>query len=260
MPVKDNPIMETIHQLLAPNGCPWDKKQTPKSLCEYLIEECFELVEAIRFKGPKSVKEELGDVFFLLYFLTALFERAGEFDLDQVLKDNAAKMRRRHPHVFADKDFKTLEEQQQAWEEIKHLEQDRGERGLFDSLPASLPPLTKAYRLHSKAAQAGFTWSSNQKLEGHLQDEWQEWEQAKADGSPGQQVEEFGDLLLTLVELGRRKGIKANAALDQANQKFLLRFRAMEELAAVRGQRLSSLDLEDQNALWEEVKARQGLD
>ena len=144
----------------AENGCPWDKEQTPESLTEYLIEESHELVSAIRSGNTADVCEELGDVAFLLLFVAHLYQKRGQFSLDDALNNNRAKMVRRHPHVFGDVTFDNLDEQLKTWEKIKRAEHTDAEgkpQGLFDSLPSSLPPLTKAYRIHSKAARVGFT-------------------------------------------------------------------------------------------------------
>ena len=254
-------IQEVIDTLLGPGGCPWDQKQTPASLCDYIIEEAFELVSAIRAGDDAESAEELGDVLFLLLFETTLFARAGRFSLPEVVATNAAKMIRRHPHVFGDTTVANQEELLRNWERIKRAEKaDKAEAGkelagAFDSLPKGLPPLLKAYRIHAKAARLGFTWASEEDAKGQFDAEWREWEEACQGGSQERMEEEFGDALFTLVELGRRRGIKANAALDAANLKFLSRYERMEQLARQRGLDLLEMPLADKNRLWDEVKA-----
>ena len=251
------PLIETIQDLLGPNGCPWDKEQTPQSLCEYLIEECFELVEAVRAEDTEETEEELGDVFFLLYFMALLFEQRGAFTLKDIFQTNATKMRSRHPHVFGDTTLENREDLFATWEKIKRREQAKKAQktqGVLASIPATLPPLTKAYRLHSKAARSGFTWNSTQEVENQLQSEWREWQEAGHSKDHEALEEEFGDLLFTLVELGRRHGLKANAALHKANQKFVHRFEAMEKRAAAQGAHIADLAFETQEGLWNEVK------
>lgn len=251
------PLLETIQALLGPNGCPWDKEQTPQSLCEYLIEECFELVEAVRAQDTEETEEELGDVFFLLYFMSLLFEKHGTFTLNDVFQTNATKMRSRHPHVFNNTSLESREDLFATWEKIKRREQAKKSQkaqGVLASIPATLPPLTKAYRLHSKAARSGFTWHSIQEVEIQFQSEWREWQEAAQQKGQEALEEEFGDLLFTLVELGRRHGIKANAALHKANQKFAHRFEAMEKRAAAHGAHIADLEFETQEGLWNEVK------
>lgn len=254
-------IQEVIDALLGPGGCPWDQKQTPKSLCDYVIEEAFELVSAIRADDPAETCEELGDVLFLLLFQVTLAERAGQFSLDDVVAQNAAKMIRRHPHVFGDTVVASQEELLRNWERIKRSEKSGNGKasGAFDSLPEGLPPLLKAYRLHAKAARLNFTWATDEDARAQFDAEWKEYEEACAspetENKAERMEEEFGDALFTLVELGRRKGIKANAALDRANLKFLARYARMEELARTRGLDLLEMGMDDKNRLWDEAKA-----
>lgn len=248
-------LLDVIKTLLGPNGCPWDKEQTPKSLCDYLAEETFELIEAIRTDDTREAMEELGDVMFLLLFMVTLYAGEGRFTLTESLKYGAAKMIRRHPHVFGDKNFKDIGELWENWEKTKREEnRESGRKCVFDSLPKGLPPLLRAYRINAKAARNRFTWDNDEAVEIQLGQEWDEWQEALAAGDKEASEQEFGDYLFTLVELGRRKGIKANAALDFANQKFLNRFSGMEALAEERGLEFSELDLDQMNALWDEVK------
>jgi ATP diphosphatase len=254
-------VLQVIDALLGPNGCPWDKEQTPESLGDYILEETFELVDAIRRRAEGAeLADELGDAFFLLFFLGRLLsDRKQISDLEDVWEANAQKMRGRHPHVFGNSQCESREELHQKWEEIK-----RQERGSMDgieyakhslaSVPGSLPPLLRAYRLHAKAAKAGFTWDSDQDQKAALNAEWDEFMQTLAGSDHARQEEEFGDLLFSLVEFGRRRGIKANAALHLANVKFIDRFQAMLEKARSKGLDWSVLSMEERDALWEEVK------
>ena len=248
-------LLGVIDALIAPDGCPWAQQQTPLSLCDYLIEEAFELVQGIRSNDTAEAMEELGDVMFILLFMATLFERDGAHSLAESIGYSAAKMVRRHPHVFGDKHFNNIGELWDNWEKTKREENEKtGRKRVFDSLPAGLPPLPKAYRINSKAARNNFTWQSDEAAEGQFQAEWKEWQEALQSGDAGASEREFGDCLFTLVELGRRKGIKANAALDFANQKFLGRFGRMEDLAEMRGLTLSEMSLDEMNGLWDEVK------
>ncbi|ADU63116.1 MAG: nucleoside triphosphate pyrophosphohydrolase [Pseudodesulfovibrio sp.] len=250
-------LLDVIDALLGPGGCPWDQEQTPESMCDYLVEEAFELIDGIRRGDRNEAKEELGDVFFILLFIATLYERAGGFTLTDSLRHSAAKMIRRHPHVFDDTTFGSIQELWDNWERTKRKENEGSDRKrVFDSLPAGLPPLLKAYRINSKAARNNFTWKADQDVQIQLESEWREWQEAMAEDDQEAAEREFGDYLFTLVELGRRKGIKANAALDFANQKFLRRFAAMEELAEMRGLTFSDLDLDAMNTLWDEVKTQ----
>lgn len=249
-----------VDRLTAPDGCPWDRQQTPESLTEYLIEECHELVSAIRSGKTAEVREEMGDLAFLLIFVARLYERQGHFSLDDALNANRAKMIRRHPHVFGDAHFTSKDEQLAAWERIKraeHEEADGTPHGLYDSLPATLPPLTKAYRIHAKAARVGFTWEEDEEVEQQVEAEWLEWLDASANGDAQAQEHELGDLLFSIAELGRRKGLKASEALDKANRRFLQRFARMEAMAQAQGQDFAALSLDEKDLLWNAAKAPQ---
>ena len=246
-------LQDVLDTLLGPEGCPWDKAQTPETLCDYIIEESFELVDCIRSGDAPGTAEELGDVMFLLLFVATLSQTREEFSLAEALETAAAKMIRRHPHVFGDLKVADREELLRNWERIKRAEKEK-DTGLYASLPKGLPPLLKAYRIHSKAARSGFTWETDAAMRTGLDAERTEFEAAVASGDADAMAEEFGDYLFTLTEYGRRLGLKANACLDVANNKFLTRYKAMERLARERGLSLDALDMAARNALWEEVK------
>ncbi|SMF20252.1 nucleoside triphosphate pyrophosphohydrolase [Desulfovibrio gilichinskyi] len=242
-----------ISALLGPEGCPWDKEQTPLSLCDYVVEEAFEMVEAIRADDSKEAMEELGDVMFLLLFIADLYEKKGSFTLEDALDSSSAKMIRRHPHVFAEAKIENQAELLRNWEKIKRSEKDASNK-IFDSLPKGLPPLLKSYRINSKAARAGFTFESDAQCTQQLESEWKEWTEALNSGDMSKSEEEFGDYMFALVELGRRKGIKANSALDRANIKFLERFSKMEDLARNQNKDVSEMELSELNELWNQIK------
>ena len=248
-------IVEVIDTLTGPEGCPWDKEQTPRSMCDYLVEECFELVEAIRQDDTAEIAEELGDVLFLLLFIGRCMDRDNPDFLQSAMAANVAKMIRRHPHVYGEK-AADVSEVISNWEKIKKQEKAEKEKdpGVFASLPASLPPLLRAYRINSKAARAGFTWPTDVDQEAKLNEEWKELQEALSGPDAEAREEEFGDYLFALVEYGRRRGIKANSALAVANAKFLRRFSAMEELAVERGLELDRLSLTEMDKLWDEIK------
>ncbi len=249
-------LQDVLDALLGPEGCPWDKEQTPGSLCDYLAEETFEMIDAVRRGNAADVREEMGDVLFLILFISRLY--GDTFSLDDVLREAADKMVRRHPHVFANATCENREQLLRTWEQVKKAEKTAREEktgGVFASLPAGLPPLLRAYRVHAKAARADFTWDADEDVEQQAEAEWLEWLDACASGDPERQEQELGDLIFTLVELGRRKGIKANAALHKTVLRFLRRFRHMEEAAAGSGHDFAALDMETKNALWSAAKA-----
>jgi ATP diphosphatase len=254
-------VQEVIQTLLGPGGCPWDREQTPQSLGDYLIEETFELVDAIRREAAEhEISEELGDVFFLLFFLSRLLSDQNQIPgLQAVWEASAQKMKSRHPHVFADFECSTRDELHQKWEEMKRQEKGNVDaieyaRSSLASIPDSLPPLLRAYRLHAKAAKAGFTWNSDQDQEAALDREWIEWKQTRSENDYDREEDEFGDLLFSLVEYGRRRGIKANAALHRANLKFIRRFEAMLDLAHKEGLDWAAMSMEDKDDMWKRVK------
>lgn len=249
---------DVIAHLIGPDGCPWDKEQTPATLAEYLIEECFELVDAVRSGQAADVCEELGDLLFLLAFVSRLYANQGAFTLPDALDGASAKMIRRHPHVFNDAQCADRQALLDNWERIKREEKavnPEKSNDVFAGLPRSLPPLTKAYRIHAKAAAANFTWPEDEEVERQVEAEWLELLDAQARGDAADLEREFGDHLFSLVEFGRRKGIKAAAALDAAANRFLDRFARMEILARERGLDFKALPLDGKDALWEAVKA-----
>lgn len=250
-------LEEVIKTLTGPDGCPWDKTQTPQTMADYVIEESHELAAAIREGKSEEICKELGDVAFLILFIADYFEKQGLFNLADALNGNRMKMVRRHPHVFAGEKFANLEEQLKAWEAIKKSEAKEPGAGIFASLPRSLPPLVKAYRIHSKAARAGFTWEDDEQVEQQVESEWLEWLDAAQARDEGGQKHELGDMLFSLVELGRRKGIKANDALDMACSRFLKRFCRMEQLARESGRDFEQMSLEEKDELWNQAKTEE---
>lgn len=261
-------MREVVQKLLSPDGCPWDREQTPETLCDYLCEEVFELADAVRRGERQDICEEMGDVLFLLLFMAELTGRETGPDLAACFEAGANKMIRRHPHVFGNAVVENEAQLIANWERIKREEQAEkmasGEAALpseskpalspLAKVPADLPPLLRAYRLHSKAARLGFTWKSDADAYEQLQAECAELGQALTNNDETAKLHEFGDVLLTIVELGRRAGLKANAALAQANTRFVSRFEKMLQLARQRGLNFAELDLDAQNALWNEVK------
>lgn len=250
-------LNKVLEQLLdEEKGCPWDKKQTPDSLTEYLICETHELVSAIRSGQATEVCDELGDVFFLLLFVAKLYAQQGKFSLAEVLEQSKAKMIRRHPHVFGDTVYTTQEEHLKNWDAIKKKEKEGkpAAEGYFADLPLSLPALAKAWQIHKKAAKIGFTWETDSEVEQQVEVEWLEWLDVANAGDEQAKKHELGDLLFSIVELGRRHGIKANEALDLATIRFLQRFATMEKLAKEQNKDFAALSLDDKDELWNLAK------
>jgi len=243
-------------------GCPWDREQTPHTLSEYTIEECFEVVDAIRKNEVANVCDEMGDLVFGIMLIAKKYSEQNEFDFADALNQGIAKMHRRHPHVFDDtknkcQDPKSMDELHATWEAIKKEEKEQKpqeKQGALSSIPKDLPSLTKAYRIHAKAANIGFTWDDEEEVERQVEAEWLELLDAKASGNKDAMMHELGDMFFALTEMGRRMGIKASYALDMTNNRFVERFEAMEEIALQRNQDFSTLSLDAKDELWEEVK------
>jgi MazG family protein len=254
-------LLELISALRGENGCPWDRKQTPASLSVYLIEEVYELVEAIAADDEKAIKEELGDVFFQVMFMVHLYQQAGRITLDEVVSQNLKKMVHRHPHVFGDDKIETAGQVKQRWREIKRLEKDSVD-SLMDSVPSGTPALMRAYRISERAAGTGFDWDA---IEGVLAQTEAEWVEFKAEinnlktnaGEARKAAElEFGDILFTLVNVARLAGIHPEMALIRATEKFINRFKQMEAMAANENTTLDRMTRDDLEKLW--IRAKKG--
>jgi len=253
-------IMAIIKTLRGENGCPWDRKQTPETMANYLVEEVYELVDAIASGKPESVLEELGDVLFLLFFIIGLYEESGHFNLEQVAAAGADKMIRRHPHVFADAEVADSDEVRQQWHEIKKEEKNHQPRAsILDSIPKSLPALMRAYRVSERAARIGFDWENITGVMNKVEEEWKELVDEltpighKATDSQSQALE-FGDVLFTLVNVARFARIHPETALSASTRKFETRFRHMEKSAESADRVLEDLPREEMERLWNKAK------
>ena len=259
-------ILRLIAALRGAGGCPWDRKQTPESLAVYLIEEVYELVEAITADDAGAIGEELGDVLFQIMFLVFLYQEQGRLDFEQVVAQNVKKMIRRHPHVFGTDKVETAGQVKQRWREIKQKEKDPS-GSLMDSVPAGMPALMRAYRISERAAGIGFDWDN---LEGVLSQTEAEWAEFRAellastdsrDSDPDDAKKmEFGDILFTLVNVARLARIHPETALIKATEKFIRRFKGMESLAAVRGHALEKVPRDEMERLWRAAKGQDALD
>lgn len=244
-----------VKTLRGENGCPWDKKQTPESLGIYLIEEVFELVDAIETGNPEQIREELGDVLFHIVFLAGIFEEREEFDLAGVARTIAEKMIRRHPHVFADKEVNSSAEVIQNWHKIK-LDEKKGlkNQSLLDSVPPKLPALIRAYRVSDRVAKSGFEWTE---IAGNPQD--QELLMTllrdvleKDDHHAASR--KIGDLLLSLINIARLAEIHPESALADSVRNFVTRFKKAEELVAESKRELDEMSAEEKKRIWEKAQ------
>ncbi|MDA8138054.1 MAG: nucleoside triphosphate pyrophosphohydrolase [Desulfobacteraceae bacterium] len=256
-------LMDLIATLRGENGCPWDRKQTPSTLSVYLIEEVFELVEAIAADDTAAIQEEMGDVLFQVLFLLHLYHEQRRFAPTDALERIIRKMVHRHPHVFGTDKVENAEEVKQRWREIKQKEKGHADTSLMDTVPSGLPALMRSYRVSERAAGIGFDWDS---LAGVLTQTEAEWDEFKAELGPQagapiankeKATEEFGDILFTMVNVARLAGIHPETALSKSTQKFVRRFKEMERMAASQSKALKDLPRDEMEALWEQAKKNQ---
>ncbi len=249
-------LRQIIVTLRQPGGCPWDIKQTPESFKSYLIEETHELLEAIDKNDPALIREELGDLFFQLLFMSQLFEERGEFTLTEVIAAIIQKMVQRHPHVFGDEVVDSEDEQRRRWNQIKAREkkEPKAVADLLNNVPKSLPGLRRAQRVSERAAHNGFEWRDIDQAFAKLHEEVEELKVAIQLGAPKQVAEELGDALFMLVNLGRLTKTNSEDALQSTTDKFIRRFTLLEQKAMASGQTLNDMPFAKQLALWQEVK------
>ena len=249
-------LVDITRRLRAPDGCPWDRKQTMETLRAHLLEETYEVLEAIDSGSRKKLREELGDLLFQITFLSELASEEGAFDVDGVAKGIVDKLVRRHPHVFGDARVGSAEEALQQWEVLKAAErgQERGSPGVLSGVPRELPALLKACRLTNKASQLGFDWPEARQVVDKFQEELEELRRAQEKGDREALEEEFGDLLFTLANLGRHLALDPEVTLQRANRKFIRRFEHMERGLRESGRRWESQSAADLDELWEKAK------
>jgi tetrapyrrole methylase family protein/MazG family protein len=249
-------LVALMVRLRGPGGCPWDREQTLETLKTYLLEETYEVLDALDGGDPGEHREELGDLLFQVIFQSQLRSEEGAFTIEEVIEGIHDKLVRRHPHVFGDSAAGTSREVLDQWERLK-AEEKRGTSrpSLLDHVPEHLPALLKTLRLTEKAARVGFDWTEEQDLLEKGEEEWRELREAVADGRKERIAEELGDLLFVLANLARRQGLDPEDALRQANRKFQRRFRYIEESLGRQGLRPQDVSLQEMDALWDEAKA-----
>ena len=253
-------LVEIMARLRGPDGCPWDREQSLETLKVYLLEETFEVREAMEAGDPGALREELGDLLFQVIFQCRIAEEKGWFGLREVAAGIADKLVRRHPHVFGGTRLGTSGEVVRQWEELKDEERRRGSKGSrLSGVPRDLPALLRALRLSEKAARAGFDWETPAHVFEKVREEIAEWEEASRKADPAEAERELGDLLFSLVNVSRKMGLDPEAALQSANGRFTGRFRRMEESLAREGLRFEDVAAARLEDLWEEAKrAEQG--
>ena len=243
-------LVATIAHLRGPDGCPWDREQSHSSMRENLLEECYEVLEAIDDGDPRHLCVELGDLLMQVVFHSLIATEAGDFTLGDVLLGINEKLIRRHPHVFADTKVSCSDEVVLNWEAIKKEERAR-DSSILSGVPQKMPSLSISQEVQGRVARLGFDWKDDEGVLDKLCEEAAEIGQAE---TADEKEQEYGDLLFTLCNLARRQNIDLESALRQATSKFRRRFAKMEELCRQRGQNFEKLSFEEQNWLWEEAK------
>lgn len=243
---------------LSPEGCPWDLAQTPSSLTPYVIEEAYEVVDAIQTGDKQAIAEELGDLLLQVVLQAQIASEAGDFSLQEVTEGIAKKLIRRHPHVFADVTVASVEEVQKNWETIKAAEKGETleEQKLSDKLNRyrrSLPPLNAAMKISEKAAKVGFEWNNVEEVWGKFHEELGEFQQALAEETKERQESELGDLLFAIIQVARWHKLDPSAGLQGTSQRFIQRLQKIETMIE---RPLTDYSLEELDALWQQAKAQ----
>jgi MazG family protein len=249
-----NEFVDIVKRLRGPGGCPWDAQQTPETLKTYVLEEAYELVEALDSGDPGQVKEELGDLLLHLVFLSNLYEERGDFTLAAVTAGIAAKMIHRHPHVFGDAQAETQEELRRLWQQAKILEGKNPVAPVLGKVSPALPALVQAQRLGEAAARVGFDWPNLKGALDKVEEEWQELRQALCQPANPAWEEELGDLLFSLVNVARFLNIDSEGALRRTIFKFIKRFNVVERTLAKAGKTPETATLEEMDAIWQACK------
>jgi tetrapyrrole methylase family protein / MazG family protein len=248
-------LVELMATLRGPQGCPWDRKQTPESLKPFLVEECYEVIDALEDGAPDKIRDELGDLLFQIVFHARIAEESGQFTINDVITAIHEKMVRRHPHVFGDGTASTADEVVSNWEEIKRKEKGHKDRtSILEGVPRELPSLLRAHRLQERAARVGFDWAHLNEAMPKLDEEIAEFKESLKAGDAGKIEEELGDVFFMLVNLSRFLGVNPDEALRKTISKFIHRFRHIEEHAANAGRTLNDMTLDEMEALWQESK------
>ncbi len=246
-------LVDLLAYLRSPQGCPWDKKQTHTSILPNLIEETYEVAEAIQKKDNSKLKEELGDLLLQVLFHAQMEAEKRKYDVYDIIEQLTYKLKLRHPHVFKKRVNLTSNQVLQNWEKIK-LSQKKESHSALSGLPKHLPALVKAYRVQEKISRLGFEWSKKEEILAKVEEELKELKKSLRDRNSKKIEEELGDLFLILVTLSRKLKKDPELVLRRAIDKFVLRFSKMEKEVLKKGKRISDLKLAELERLWEKIK------
>lgn len=250
-------LVQLMAKLRASDGCPWDREQTFDTIKPYLMEETYEVMQAIDNRDWPELKDELGDLMLQPVFFAQMAAEKGYFDVGDSLDAINEKLIRRHPHIFGDGSAKTADDVKQRWDEIKDAEKvAKGDKPtlLLDAVPRALPALIEAQKISSKAAATGFDWRTPEEVLDKLREEVGELEEARADGDTAKIEAELGDLLTVVVNLARFLNVDAEQALRKSNAKFRRRFGHVETRLSAQGKKLEEVTVEEMEELWQEAK------
>jgi len=250
-------LLALVERLRDPaRGCPWDVRQTKEDVGRYLLDETYEVLDALGKDSPAALREELGDLLFMILFLARIAEEENLFGISGVLDDITAKMIRRHPHVFGEAKVKDAAEVKRNWDQIKRDVEKRGEdeTSLLARVPRTMPALMRAQKLTGEAAKVGFDWDSAQSVMAKVEEELREFRDALLKGNQDRVRDEIGDVLFSIVNLSRHLKINSEEALRTTNRKFEERFLYIEQRLRERGKDPASSTLEEMDALWDEAK------
>jgi tetrapyrrole methylase family protein/MazG family protein len=251
-------LVDIMATLRSPAGCPWDRAQNSTSLKPYLLEEAYEVLEALEEGTPQKLKDELGDLLFQVIFHAQLARERGDFDIYDILAGTIAKMIRRHPHVFGSAAASTPKEALQNWEEIKRQEKTATQAtSVLEGVPRQLPSLLRAQRLQDKAARVGFDWPLIEQVWNKLSEELQELRASMDQPNRAATEEELGDVLFVLVNLARWLEINPDEALHNTSKKFIQRFQFIERELSRQGKTPKQSTLAEMDALWEQAKQQE---
>ncbi|MXZ47773.1 MAG: nucleoside triphosphate pyrophosphohydrolase [Candidatus Dadabacteria bacterium] len=245
-------IVSLARRLRAPGGCPWDREQTLESLRAYVLEEAYEVIQAIELGDTDGLVEELGDFLFQVVFISQIASEEGKFGIGDVTQRLHDKLIRRHPHVFGEKKAKDADEALRTWNAEK-LKEKKGKSDL-EEIPRAMPSLMRAQRVGEKAARAGFDWSDVSSVFAKVKEELLELEREMETGEKNRSREEWGDLVFSVVNLARHLDIDAETTSHGAVEKFIERFSRFEEKARTGAKEISTLSMEQMDEIWEEVK------
>jgi len=248
-----NKLLKIMKRLRNPiNGCPWDRKQTPASLREYILEEAHELVEAVEMDSTQKQKEELGDLLLQIVFLSQIHRERNHFSIKEVIRTINRKLILRHPHIFGNTTVQSAEEVKQNWEKIKKKEKKK--KSILSDYPAQMPALSHAKRVAEQASSVGFDWGNPLDALEKIEEEVEELKEELKSGCKEKLEEEIGDLLFAVANVSRLAHINPEFALKKTNQKFVSRFRYIETQLRQQGKKIDDTSLEDMEALWQKAK------